>query len=524
VTSPLLALEGITKVYDNGVVANKDIDFALAEGEIHAVCGENGAGKTTLMKILYGLEQPSRGRILVRGKEVSIASPRGAIALGIGMVHQHFMLVPSFTTTENLFLGEEPRKLGLFVDVAKARAEAEEVARKYGLPIAPAARVADISVGMMQKLEILKALHRGASILILDEPTAVLTPQEAEELFDELRQLKAAGHTIIFISHKLKEVMSISDRVTVIKRGRTLGTFPAAEVSEAELSRLMVGRDVAKAFEKALVSAGEARLRVEGLCCAAASGKGALRELSFSVRSGEIVGVAGVEGNGQRELVDALTGGLAARKGRILVDGEDVVGPAARRHYDIGSARKLGLAYIPEDRIAVGSAMDGSIEENLVANRLREKAFRSGPFMRNAKVSANARKAIEDYTIVASGPRQRLSMLSGGNVQKVVVARECESGPRLLVAEQPTRGVDVGAAEVIHRQLIAMRDSGVAILVVSADINEVLELCDRLIVLFEGEIVASIDKPAELSEEDLGLYMLGLKRQDRLEAEGEGAK
>ena len=504
----LLVLEGITKVYENGVIANRNINFTLREGEIHAICGENGAGKTTLMKILYGLEQPSRGRILVRGRETRMASPRDAIGLGIGMVHQHFMLVPSLTVAENLFLGLEPRKGGLFVDEAKALALASEVSAKYGLPIDGAATVADISVGMMQKLEILKALYRGATILILDEPTAVLTPQESEELFGELAKLKALGHTIIFISHKLKEVKEISDRITVIKRGETVGSFEAESVSEAELSKLMVGRDVALSFDKKPSRPGKTRLRVEGLSYSSTSSKKkTLKNLDLTLRDGEILGVAGIEGNGQRELVDILTGTAHPASGEAWVGETPIVGAK------IGRIRSLGVSYIPEDRIKVGSAMEGSIAENLLANRLSDPLFWSGPFMRPGAVASNAEIAIEKYQIASSGPGQRVSMLSGGNVQKVVVGRECLSAPSLLIAEQPTRGVDVGAAETIHRQLIAMRDSGAAILMISADINEVLELSDRLIVLFEGEVVAEIDRPSELSEEDLGLYMLGLKRQ-----------
>ncbi len=514
----LLVLEGITKVYENGVVANRNIDFTLREGEIHAICGENGAGKTTLMKILYGLEQASRGRILVRGVETCIASPRDAIARGIGMVHQHFMLVPSLTVAENLFLGVEPRKGGLFVDAAKALSMSAEVSAAYGLPIDGAARVADISVGMMQKLEILKALYRGATILILDEPTAVLTPQEAEELFGELRKLKALGHTIIFISHKLKEVKRISDRITVIKRGETLGTFEASSVSEAELSRRMVGRDVAASFDKKPSHRGLPRLRVEGLSHAAVSAKKkALKAVSFELRDGEILGVAGIEGNGQRELVDILTGAVLPDSGSVTVGETSILGEKIDR------IRSLGVSYIPEDRIKVGSAMEGSITENLLANRLREPLFWSGPFMRARAVNANAKAVIEKYEIASPGPEQKISMLSGGNVQKVVVGRECSSHPSLLIAEQPTRGVDVGAAETIHRELLAMRDAGAAILMVSADINEVLELSDRLIVFFEGEIVAEVEHPSELSEEELGLYMLGLKRQEK-PCEGKGGR
>lgn len=507
--TPLLEMRGITKVYPNGVVANRDVSFSLREGEIHALAGENGAGKSTLMKMIFGMEEPSEGDIYIYGEKVRLLSPQDAIDRGIGMVHQHFMLVPSFTVAENMVLGMEPRK-GFGIHYAEAIQMTEETARKYNLAVNPRAKVEDLTVGMKQKVEILKALIRGAKILILDEPTAVLTPQETEELFRELKQLKEHGHTIVFISHKLKEVKAICDRITILRGGRSEGVFEVADVTEQEISRLMVGRDVVLKYDKSKLDIQKPVLTIENLNVHDAQGKPLLSDINFSVRGGQIVGIAGVEGNGQRELVEALTGGLAGvtSSGTVEVNGTQI------RESNILNIRNLGVSYIPEDRMSQGSAGEASISDNMISTHYRSKAINNGLFLRGSRIASLAAKLIEDFKIRCSGPKQQIGMLSGGNMQKVVVARECSTEPQLLIAEQPTRGVDVGAAQLIHQKLLELRENQGAIVLLSADLNEVLEISDCLLVMYEGQIVAYIEDPSGMSEEELGLYMLGSKRQD----------
>ncbi|WP_019908491.1 ABC transporter ATP-binding protein [Paenibacillus sp. HW567] len=506
----LLEMRGITKVYPNGVVANKDVEFTLTEGEIHAIAGENGAGKSTLMKIMFGMEEPSDGEIYIRGEKVKLQSPQDAIDRGIGMVHQHFMLVPSFTVAENMVLGMEPRK-AIGFDYSEAVRLTEETARKYNLAVNAKAKVEDLTVGMKQKVEILKALVRGAKILILDEPTAVLTPQETQELFHELKQLKQQGHTIVFISHKLKEVKAICDRITIMRGGRSEGVFQTSEVTEQEISRLMVGRDVVLKYDKDNTPQGEPILTVDQLGVTDSQGKAHLSEISFSVRAGQIVGIAGVEGNGQTELIEALTGGLhgVSASGAVSVRGTDI------RESDILGIRSLGVSYIPEDRMRQGAAGDASIADNLISTQYRSKELNKGPFFKGSKIAALTASLVEEFKVRCSGPQQPIGMLSGGNMQKVVVARECSTSPQLLIAEQPTRGVDIGAAQFIHHKLLELRSNNCAIVLVSADLNEILELSDTLLVMYEGQIVAYFDKPSEVSEEELGLYMLGIHRQDK---------
>lgn len=507
--TPLLEMRGITKVYPNGVVANRDVNFSLREGEIHALAGENGAGKSTLMKMIFGMEEPSEGDIYIRGEKVKLLSPQDAIDRGIGMVHQHFMLVPSFTVAENMVLGMEPHK-GLGIHYAEAIRMTEETARKYNLAVNPRAKVEDLTVGMKQKVEILKALLRGAQILILDEPTAVLTPQETEELFRELRELKEHGHTIVFISHKLKEVKAICDRITILRGGSSEGVFQTADVSEQEISRLMVGRDVVLKYDKPQVAVQEPVLTVRELNVNDWQGNSLLHDVNFAVHGGQIVGIAGVEGNGQHELIEALTGGLQGKSssGSVQIKGTEI------READILSIRNLGVAYIPEDRMAQGSAAEASISDNLISTRYRSKELNKGLLLKGSSILESAVRLIEDFKIRCSGPKQPIGMLSGGNMQKVVVARECSANPRLLIAEQPTRGVDVGAAQLIHQKLLELREKQGAIVLVSADLNEVLEISDCLLVMYEGQIVAYIEDPSGMSEEELGLYMLGIKRQD----------
>lgn len=506
----LLEMKGITKVYPNGVVANRGVDFSVDSGEIHALVGENGAGKTTLMKVLFGLERADEGEIFYKGAPLEITSPSVAIRHGIGMVHQHFMLVPSLTVAENIMLGVEPRR-GLFFDKRAAVKKTEELAAEHNLPVTPTAKVQDIPVGMRQKVEILKALLRGAELLVLDEPTAVLTPQETTELFAALRRLKERGHTIVFISHKLREVKEISDRVTVMRAGKVVGVTPTEGATEADISRMMVGRDVILRVDKPPASAGPPLLRVRGLSYVAETGKEVLKNVSFDVRSGEILGVAGVEGNGQTELVEILTGLRPCSGGQVLVDGKDVTGCSP------GRIRREGVSHIPEDRMTYGVARLASIQENLIVDRFQSRKLNPGLFLRLKAISDEGRSLVAEYDIRSQSPATPVSMLSGGNIQKVVVAREFSANPRVIIANQPTRGIDVGATEFIHRKLIEHRGSHVAILLVSADLNEVISLSDRLLVLYGGEVVALFPEASRVTEEELGLYMLGVKRMDARE-------
>ncbi|RUS47084.1 ABC transporter ATP-binding protein [Cohnella sp. AR92] len=502
----LLEMCNITKVYSNGVVANQKVNFSLAEGEIHAVAGENGAGKSTLMKMMFGMEEPSEGEIYLRGSRIRLQSPMDAIRLGIGMVHQHFMLVPSFTVAENMVLGMEPKK-GVFLNQAEAARLTREFSFRYNLQVDPEEKVENLSVGMKQKVEILKALVRGARILILDEPTAVLTPQETEELFGQLKLMRENGHTIVFISHKLKEVKAICDRITIMRNGRTEGVFDIREVTEQEISRLMVGRDVVLKYAKSGREYGESVLQVRDLGYSK-EGKKVLGGINLSIREGEILGIAGVEGNGQAQLVEALTGRLEGDSGTVQVAGANI------SRFDIGEIRGLGVSYIPEDRMRQGTAKEASIVDNLISTVYNSKAWTRWGFQKRKKMAELTEEKIREFQIKASGPAQEIGMLSGGNMQKVVVARESSTAPRLLIAEQPTRGVDVGAAQLIHRKLLELKEEGCAILLISADLNEILELSDTLAVMYEGDMAACFERPSELTEEELGLYMLGIKKQD----------
>ncbi|MGO4108991.1 ABC transporter ATP-binding protein [Paenibacillus sp. YAF4_2] len=509
-STPLLEMRNITKVYPNGVVANSNVNFSLNEGEIHAIVGENGAGKSTLMKMIFGMEEPSEGEMRLAGRTLRFRSPQDAIDNGIGMVHQHFMLVPSFTVVQNIVLGMEPTKAG-YIDYKEAVRMTEALSAKYNLAIDPLAKVENLSVGMKQKVEILKVLIRGAKILILDEPTAVLTPQETEELFRELKGLKREGHTIVFISHKLKEVKEICDRITIMRSGKTEGVFTTSDMSEQDISRLMVGRDVVLKYEKAGRPAGSAVLRAKGLSYVGTEGKVLLRNVSFSVREGEIVGIAGVEGNGQAELVKALTGGMPGVSGTAEVAGESLIGRP------IKEVRDRGVSYIPEDRMHQGVSKEASISDNLIAMFYRMKEWNRGLFLNKRKITRFSEEQIARYNVRCNGPEQPIGMLSGGNMQKIVVARECEAAPKLLIAEQPTRGVDIGAARLIHEKLLEMRNDGCAILLLSADLNEILEVSDSLLVMYNGQFVAYYPDVKHVTEEELGFAMLGIKRQDEAE-------
>ncbi|MBB6671965.1 ABC transporter ATP-binding protein [Cohnella nanjingensis] len=508
--SPLLEMRKISKVYPNGVVANANVNFSLDKGEIHAIVGENGAGKSTLMKMIFGMEEPSEGEMVLDGRKVRFRSPQDAIDNGIGMVHQHFMLVPSLTVVDNMILGMEPTK-GFNIHYKEAIRMTRELSARYNLAIDPLAKVEDLSVGMKQKVEILKVLIRGAHILILDEPTAVLTPQETEELFRQLLALKREGHTIVFISHKLKEVKVICDRITIMRGGRTEGVFETSAVSEQEISRLMVGRNVVLKYDKGDRPPGPSVLQVRNLSYINPERKPVLQDIGFTIREGEIVGIAGVEGNGQAELVKALTGSLSGAEGEVAVGGETILGRT------IKEIRQLGVSYIPEDRMRQGAAKDASISDNLISMFYRMKEWNKGLLLNRKKIAGFSEAQIDRYKIRAKGPEQPIGMLSGGNMQKVVVARECEAGPKLLIAEQPTRGVDVGAAQLIHQRLLEMRADGCAILLLSADLNEILEVSDSLLVMYNGQFVAYYPDVKQVTEERLGFAMLGIERQSDAE-------
>jgi len=500
-----LVMKDITRVYDNGIIANDKVNFSARKGEIHAICGENGAGKTTLMKMLFGIEQPDEGQIIIKGEPVNLTSPTKAIEVGIGMVHHHFMLVPSLTVAENVILGVEPTK-GLQFDMAKAIQMTEECCEKYGFDIDPRAKVMDITVGVKQKVEIVKALVKGCEILILDEPTAVLTPQETAELFVQLKQLRENGHTIIFISHKLNEVKELCDRVTVIRKGRTIATFDTKDVTEADISRAMVGVDVQLEVDKAEAQPKENVLVVKDLGIYNEIGKKVVKNISFSVREGEIVGIAGVEGNGQRELIDAITGLHSYAEGNIQLLGKEV------KDLSIKQLRQEGLVHVPEDRMTLGIAGAMSIKENMVADKMDNPEFAGKVFIKPKAIKEQTDKWIQEYMVLCKNGEQNINGLSGGNIQKVVVAREFTSYNKLVVLDQPTRGIDVGAAEFIRRRTVEMRDSGRAILLTSADLGEIMNLSDTLLVMYGGEIVGYFPDVKKLTEDELGYYMLGVKK------------
>lgn len=503
----VVQMKGITKVYPNGIAANQGVDFNVKRGEIHALMGENGAGKSTLMKMLFGLEQPTEGEIYVNGEKVSLTSPTVAISKGIGMVHQHFMLVPNLTVAENMVLGMEPKHKGMFMDYKKAVEITEEYAKKYNLHVDPNAKVRDIPVGMKQKVEILKALVRGAKILILDEPTAVLTTQETEELFKELIHLKEQGYTMIFISHKLHEIKQITDRLTIMRSGKSMGVYQTADISKEEISRLMVGRDVILTVEKDQAQPTDVVLRVRDLEYTNEWNKKMLNKLSFDVRKGEILGIAGVEGNGQRELVDMLFNLNTPDSGIATVNGQSVIGQPQRK------IRDLGVSLIPEDRMTFGMAGTATIEENLMSDRSADKKYNNGPLFNMKKMHEDSDQLIKDYKVLCKSRNQQVGMLSGGNIQKVVVAREFSADPILIIADQPTRGIDVGATEFIRKKLVELSRAGAAVLLVSADLNEVMELSDSLIIMYNGGIAAYFEDTTSLTDAVMGEYMLGLKQQ-----------
>jgi simple sugar transport system ATP-binding protein len=484
-----------------GVLANDHICLEVERGEIHGLLGENGAGKTTLMNILSGLAAPDEGEIRLDGKLVQFASCLDAIGHGIGMVHQHFMLVPVFTVAENLVLGNEPRK-GLSLDIKQARELVIELSERYGLKVDPDALIRNISVGMQQRVEILKTLSRGAEIMILDEPTAVLTPQEVDELYAVMRSLREEGHTIIFITHKLQEIKEITDRVTVLRDGRVVDTVETRDVSQADLARMMVGRDVVLRIEKEDHEAGDVKLRVDNLFADDARGLPALKDVSFEVRAGEIVGIAGVAGNGQSELVEAITGLRKSNSGKVTLNDVDITDTAPReRMY-------AGLGHIPQDRQRRGLVMDFSLVENFLLGFEDSPPFIRGPMLDYAEADRFARESIEMFDVRTPGIDVLARTLSGGNQQKAIVARELRRGPKVLIAAQPTRGLDVAAIEFVHNKLIELRDQDKAVLLISMELTEILDLSDRILVMYEGEIVGSFEA-GQATPENLGLLMAG---------------
>jgi general nucleoside transport system ATP-binding protein len=502
--APILEMRHVTKRFP-GVVANDDVSFDLRRGEVHALLGENGAGKSTLMNILYGLYSPDEGEIVIKGEPVRLTSPRDAIDHGVGMVHQHFMLIPVMTVAENIVLAREPTRAGVLLDFDAADKRALDLSSSFNFAIDPDARVEDISVGQQQRVEILKALYRSADILVLDEPTAVLTPQEAKELFEILRTLVREGLSIIFISHKLNEVLDIADRITVLRRGKIIETLPAAGATEEQLARLMVGRDVLLRVEKSPPQPADALLRVEDLHVRDDREIEKVRGVSFEVRAGEIVGLAGIDGNGQTELIDAMTGLRRVDSGRVVVGGEDVTGASA-----LGSL-EAGLGHIPEDRQRRGLVLEFSIAENIALHDYRKPPDSRFGWLFPRRLIERARMLIKQFDVRGGGPTTRAGGLSGGNQQKVILAREIERDPKVLIAAQPTRGLDVGAIEFVHRRLVEERDEGRAILLASLELEEILSLSDRILVMYEGEIVGEF--PPTTSEEELGVAMTGGGRE-----------
>ena len=501
----IIEMLNITKDFP-GIRANDNITLQLRKGEIHALLGENGAGKSTLMSILFGLYQPTSGVIKKNGQEVKINTPNDANDLNIGMVHQHFKLVECFSVLDNIILGVEPTR-GLFLEKKKAREKVLELSNKYGLMVDPDALVSDITVGMQQRTEILKMLYRDNEVLIFDEPTAVLTPQEIEELMKIMKSLAKEGKSILFITHKLNEIMEVADRCTIIRKGKYIGTVDIKDTTKEELSRMMVGRNVSFSVDKKPSTPGETVLKVEHMTVPSkAHSNNAVKDVSFNVRRGEIVCIAGIDGNGQSEFVQGLTGLENITGGTIIFCGKDIT------HASIRDRSKAGMSHIPEDRHKHGLVLDYSLEQNMVLQRYWAPEFQKHGFIKSKAVRDHAVRLIEQYDVRSGqGPVTITRSMSGGNQQKAIIAREIDKAPELLVAVQPTRGLDVGAIEYIHKQLVAQRDSGKAVLLVSLELDEVMDVSDRILVMYEGELVGQLD-PKKVTVEELGLYMAGAKR------------
>ena len=495
----VLEMRDIRKEFP-GVVANDGVSFDVRRGEVHALLGENGAGKSTLMNILYGLYKPDGGEIRLNGKPVTFSSAREAIGAGIGMVHQHFMLIPVMTVAENIVLGVEPRS-GALLDEGGAEQRVRELSERFGLAVDPTALISDITVGQEQRVEILKALYRDADLLILDEPTAVLTPQESHELFEIVRSLQSDGMSVIFISHKLNEVLEIADRITVLRRGKTIETVPRAGATEESLARAMVGREVLLRVEKGPTEIGDVLLEVRDLHVLDDRGIEKVRGLSFDVRAGEIVGIAGVDGNGQTELIDAVTGLQKIESGTVRIAGN------ALSHASARAALDAGIGHIPEDRQRRGLVLEFSIAENIALHDYAKPPDAKWGWLFPSRMVQRARTLIREFDVRGGGPFTRAGGLSGGNQQKLVAAREIDRDPSVLIAAQPTRGLDVGAIEYLHRRLVSERDEGRAILLVSLELEEILSLSDRVLVIYEGQFVG--EHTGDVTEEQIGLEMLG---------------
>ena len=512
---PIIEMQGIVKVYPDGTKALRGVDLTVYPGEILGLLGENGAGKTTLMKILFGMLKPTSGKIIVKGKEVHFKSPLDAISMGIGMVHQHFTLVEVFDALHNIILGMEGHGLFSRIDVESARKRLQKLMDDLNFQVPLDVPVENLPVGVQQRVEILKMLYRNVDILILDEPTAVLTPLEVEELFEVLRKLKAEGKTIIFISHKLNEVMEITDRVTVIRKGKVVGTVKTEEATPQLLARMMVGRDVVLKIEKPPKEPGKPVLRVENLWVKGDRGEEAVKGLSFEVREGEILGIAGVEGNGQTELIEAITGLRKLEKGKVELNGIDVTGRPPKELYD------LGMAHIPEDRTNMGLILDMTVTENSILGlQWRKKFQRARGIINWVAARRHANELISKFDIVAPGPDAPVKSLSGGNQQKLIVAREVSKEPALIVAAQPTRGVDVASTEYIRNYLVKLRNENKAVLLVSADLDEILQLSDRMAVMYEGQFMGVV-KPGEVTLEEIGMMMGGIRYEELKRAKGE---
>lgn len=498
-----IRLKNITKRFP-GVLANDHIDLSVDKGEIRAIVGENGSGKTTLMRILYGMYQPDEGEVYIWGKKMSFQSPLEAIHAGLGMVHQQFRLFPSLTVSENIVFGNEPSKMGFF-DKETAIRETQELAARHGFQLDPQALIRDLPFGVRQRVEILKSLYRNAQILILDEPTAVLTPQERDELFKILRSLAEQDKTIIFITHKLNEVMSISDNAVVLRGGRVTATLRTSETSPEEISKYMVGRNVLLCVEKPPLEKGDVVLELDDITLGGLERKPVVDSVSFKVHSSEIVGIAGVAGNGQTELVEAIVGLRSVEKGRLSLEGKDITNAS------IAERRALSMAYIPEDRIERGLAVDARVNENLIMNYQNDEFISKNGWLNLKGVSEFASELIKNFSIRTSSQFEPTSNLSGGNQQRVVIAREFSHQARLIIAEQPTRGIDIAATEFVHQQLIKYRGEGSAILLISADLSEIMSLSDRILVMFEGRVTGEV-YPEKATEEEVGLLMAGIQK------------
>ncbi|MCM3600127.1 ABC transporter ATP-binding protein [Robertmurraya korlensis] len=501
----VIEMLGIRKEFP-GIVANDNITLQLKQGEIHALLGENGAGKSTLMNVLFGLYQPEQGEIRVRGKAVKITNPNIANDLGIGMVHQHFMLVDKFTVTENIILGKET-KTGLKIDLKKAEQEVREISERYGLAVDPQAKIADISVGMQQRVEILKTLYRGAEILIFDEPTAVLTPQEIKELIQIMKTLIKEGKSIILITHKLKEIMEVCDRCTVIRKGVGIGTVNVSETNPNELASLMVGREVTFKTEKADAKPAQSVLEINGLVVKDSRGLTAVNNLNLDVKAGEILGIAGVDGNGQTELIEAISGLRKSESGSIQLNGKEIRNLSPRK------ITEAGTGHIPQDRHKHGLVLDFPIGENMVLQTYYKSPFSKAGVLNFKQIYQKAKSLIQEFDVRTPSEFTLARALSGGNQQKAIIGREVDRNPDLLIAAQPTRGLDVGAIEFIHKRLIEQRDNGKAVLLLSFELDEILNVSDRIAVIYEGEIVAIVN-PKETTEQELGLLMAGSKQKE----------